>query len=237
MQFRTAAGGLEVGSVSINAQGVGSNSSYWPYGALNAGNSGQSPFNEGTISMAQAQLDASGTFLRIPDPGDGVAFDYVFGTANGVFAVDTQNGAILGLPKAATKDFDPLVAGTYKAIYYQKTGASTGQGNVETGNASLGSATITVTNLGQVTITDAQGNAVVEATLTPVADKSYLYGSAGELQDPCYGIFTFRVTTASTQQDVFVTFMNKAMLFSSFSANLPWSAGGTYNYLYGVGLK
>jgi len=237
MQFRTAAGGLEVGSVSINASGIGTNSSYWPYGALNAGNSGQSPFNEGSINMTQAQPDASGTFLRIPDPGNGAAYDYVFGTANGVFAVDTQNGAILGLPKAATKDFDPSVAGTYKAIYYLKVNATTGQGNVETGTASLGNATITVSNLGQVTVTDAQGNAVVEATLTPVADKTYLYGTSGELQDPCYGIFTFRVTTASTQQDVFVTFMNKAMLFSSFSASAPWTSGGTYNYLYGVGLK
>src|SRR6201999_4651596 len=33
MQFRTAAGGLEVGSVSINSSAIGSNSSYWPYGA------------------------------------------------------------------------------------------------------------------------------------------------------------------------------------------------------------
>lgn len=70
-----------------------------------------------------------------------------------------------------------------------------------------------------------------------MADTSYLYGSAGELQDPCYGVFTFRVTTASSQQDVFVTFMDRAMLFSSFKANLPWSSGGTYDYLYGVAVR
>ncbi len=46
--------------------------------------------------------------------------DYIFGTPNGVFAVDTPNGAILGLKKAASKAFDPTFAGTYKAIYYQK---------------------------------------------------------------------------------------------------------------------
>jgi hypothetical protein len=232
MQFRTAAGGLEVGSANISAQGVGSNSSYWPYGALNQ--SGSS-FNTGTIDITPAQLDSSGTFLKIPDQGG--SYDYVFGTANGVFAVDTASGAILGLKKASSKDFDSSFAGTYKAIYYQKTGASTGMGNIETGNASLGNATLVVTGLGNVTVSDAQGNTIVQAVLTPVADTTYLYGSAGQLQDPCYGVFTFRVTTGSSQQDVFVTFMDRAMLFSSFKANLPWSSGGTYDYLYGVAVK
>jgi hypothetical protein len=231
MQFRTAAGGLNVGSVSINAQGAGTTSTYWPYGALTQ--SGGS-FNTGAINVAQAQEDPSGTFLKMPDSG---GYDYVFGTANGIFAVDTGAGAILGLQKAASKNFDPSVAGSYKAIYYQKTGASTGAGNVETGTPSLDNAVITVSSGGQVTVVDTQGNRLVQATLTPVADASYLYGSAGELQDPCWGLFTFRVTTASSQQDVFVTFMGNAMLFSSFQANLPWSSGGTYNYFYGVGLK
>ncbi|MGB7584473.1 MAG: hypothetical protein WBM11_06480 [Terriglobales bacterium] len=231
MQFRTAAGGLNVGSVNINAQGVGSTSTYWPYGAHTQSGG---TFNTGTINVAQAQEDPSGTFLKMPDSG---GYDYVFGTANGIFAVDTGSGAILGLLKAASKNFDPTFVGTYKAIYYQKTGASTGAGNVETGTPSLDNAVITVTSGGQVTITDTQGNKIVQAGLTPVADAPYLYGSAGELQDPCYGVFTFRVTTASSQQDVFVTFMGNALLFSSFQANLPWTSGGTYNYFYGVGLK
>lgn len=236
MQFRTASGGLEVGSIAISAQGVGSNSSYWPYGALNPGNEGGSPFHNGTIDMTQAQLDSSGTFLKIPDQG-GSSSDYIFGAANGIFAVDTGNGAILGLKKAASKDFDPAFAGTYGAIFYQKTGASTGTGNVETGTATLAHATLVVTASGHVTVTNSQGNAVVQGTLTPVADTAYLYGSAGELQDPCYGVFTFRVSTGNSQQDVFVSFMEKAILFASFSANVPWASGGTYNYLYGVGLK
>jgi hypothetical protein len=232
MQFRTAAGGLEVGSVTIDAQGMGENSSYWPYGALNQD---ASTFHSGSIDTAQAQSDSSGTFLKIPD-GNGV-FDYVFGTGNGVFAVDTPNGAILGLQKATSKNFDPTFAGTYKAIYYEKIGASTGAGNVETGTPSLSNATLVVNSSGQVTVSDGQGNTLIQATLTPVADTSYLYGSSGELEDPCYGVFTFRVTTASSQQDVFVTFLDRAMLFASFKANLPWSSGGNYDYLYGVGLK
>lgn len=235
MQFRTSSGGLDVGSVSITSQGMGTTSSYWAYGALNQGNSG-GPFNSSTIELSGAQLDPSGTFLTIPDPGD-AGYDYVFGTANGIFAVDTHNGAILGLKKAAAKDFVPSFAGSYTAIYYEKTGASTNNGDIETGTASLGNATVAVTSGGQVTISDAQGATMAQATLTPVADVPYLFGTSGELQDPCYGLFTFRVTTGNSQQDVFVTFMDKAMLFSSFSANLPWSSGGTYNYFYGVALK
>jgi hypothetical protein len=235
MQFRTSSGGLEVGSVTINAQGLGSNSSYWPFGSFNQGNQSGSPFNSGTIDLTQAKPDPSGTFLTVTEQGSGV--DYIFGTENGVFAVDSPNGAILGLKKAASKDFDPSFAGSYKAIYYQKTGASTGMNNVESGNASLGNATLVVTAGGQVTVSDPQGNTIVQATLTPVADVPYLYGSAGELQDPCYGLFTFRVTTAGIQQDVFVTFTDKSMLFASFSASLALGQAGTYDYLYGVALK
>jgi len=76
----------------------------------------------------------------------------------------------------------------------------------------------------------------VQATLTPVADTDYLYGPE-ELQDPCDGLFTFRLTTATSQRDVFVTFMDRAILFSSFKGTLPWSYTNTYDYLYGVGLK
>jgi hypothetical protein len=230
MQFRTASGGVDVGSVNITSQGAANTSSYWPYGAL----AQSSTFNSSSFNVAQAQEDPSGTFLKMSDNGSS---DYIFGTANGIFAVDTPNGAILGLLKAASKNFDPTFAGTYKAIYYQKTGASTGAGNVETGTPSLDNAVITVNSGARMTIVDTQGNTIVQATLTPVADASYLYGSNGELQDPCWGVFTFRVTTASSQQDVFVTFMGNAMLFSSFQAKLPWTSGGTYNYFYGVGLK
>jgi hypothetical protein len=237
MQFRTAAGGVEVGSISVNAQGVGANTSFWPYGAYNGGNQGQSPYNSGTIDLSQAQLDSSGTFLKLPEPNNPSVSDYVFGTANGIFAVDTQNGAILGLKKAASAAFDPTVAGTYKAIYYQKTGASTGQGNVESGTASLANATLVVTSGGDVKVDDAQGNLVVQGTLAAIANTPYLYlPDLSELQDPCYGVFTFRITTPNlTQQDVFVALMGQSMLFASFTANLAQQ--GTYSYFYGVGLK
>ena len=107
----------------------------------------------------------------MPDNNGNGSFDYVFGTGNGIFAVDTPQGAIMGLKQAASKNFDPTFAGTYKAIFYQKTGASTGIGNVEVGTPGLGSATMTITSDGRVTVQDAQGNILVPQTpLVPIAD-------------------------------------------------------------------
>jgi hypothetical protein len=140
------------------------------------------------------------------------------------------------MAKAASKDFDPFFAGTYKAIYYQKTGAQAGQGNVETGTPGLGNATLIISAEGQITVKDTRGGMLVQATLTPIADTPYLYGT-NELQDPCFGLFTLRVTTNTSQQDVFVSFMDRAILFSSFKGTLPWSHSNTYDYLYGVGIK
>jgi hypothetical protein len=234
MQFRTAAGGLEVGSVNISAAGDVTPNSYWPYGAMN--NAGGA-FSVGqTFDHTLLQNDPSGTFMKLSD-GQG-SFDYIFGTPNGVFAVDTNNGAILGLQKAASKNFDPTFAGSYKAIYYQKTGANTGFGNVETGTSSLGKATMVITPSGGVTVQDAQNHTLVQATLIPVADAPYLYdGTPNTLHDPCFGLFTFRLTSGGVQQDVFVTFMDRSILFSSFSTAVPTAPGNTYDYLYGVGLK
>jgi hypothetical protein len=230
MQFRTTSGGIEVGSISLDEQANVSLTSYWRYGATGQGN----PFHVGGFAESSFHADPSGTFLTLSE-GNG-ASDYVFGTPNGIFAVDNSNGTILGLKKAATKNFDPTFAGTYKAIYYQKTGAQTGQGNVETGTPALGTATMVIDASANITVTDSVGKVLVQAMLTPVADTDYLYGPE-ELQDPCDGLFTFRLTTATSQRDVFVTFMDRAILFSSFKGTLPWSYTNTYDYLYGVGLK
>src|SRR5450755_2000238 len=107
MQFRTSSGGLEVGSVIMDAQGNVNNDSYWPYGA----SSGRPAFHSKTFSASTFTPDPSGAFMTSPDGNGG--FDYVFGTPNGVFVVDSSNGAIIGLKKAASKNFDPSVAGTY----------------------------------------------------------------------------------------------------------------------------
>jgi hypothetical protein len=231
MQFRTASGGVEVGSALVSGAGLVQNSSYWPYGAM----SGGSAFNNGQVSANSFIADSSGTFLRLPD---GVGeYDYLFGTPNGVFAVDTPNGAILGFAQATAKEFAPANAGTYHAIFYSKTGAHTGMGNVETGTAGNAQGTVTVTAGGGITITDAGSTVLASGTLVPLADSAYLYGTPGQLADPCNGMFTVRTGTVSTQQDVFVTFLGQAVLFSSFKTALPMNGGNAYDYFYGAALK
>ena len=142
IQFRTAAGGLEVGSVSI-AGTSGTNSSYWPYGHFSQGSGGT--FNSGALDFSQMKEASSGNYIYGPDGGGGTGDDYIFGTASGFFIVDTPNGSIIGLPKAASSAFDPSVAGTYNGVFYSKVNAQTGAGNVETGTASTSQATIVVT--------------------------------------------------------------------------------------------
>lgn len=231
MQFRTRAGGVQIGSINIDSQGIASTTTFWPSGLYFQGGTA---FGSGTMDLRAAASDSSNDFLKLVDPGDASLYDYVFGTANGIFAVDSPNGAILGLKKATSKNFDPSFAGTYRAISYQKDGASTGANNSELGTPSMGAATITVSSAGVFTVTDEQGNTPTTGTLTPIADASYLYGT-GKLQDPCYGLFTYRITSSTTQQDVFVTFVGRAMLFSSFTGSTVQS--GLYDYVYGAGLK
>lgn len=62
---------------------------------------------------------------------------------------------------------------------------------------------------------------------------------AGKLTDPCPGLFTYRVTHGTKQQDVFLEFLDGAMLFCSFTYDTAQTGGGTptYSYFYGVALK
>ena len=233
LQFRTNYGGTEIGTVSIDAQGDIQHAGYSPAGGLS-----QPPqyFHSGTFTSAGVHEDASGNFFTI-DETDGSS-DVVFGTQNGLWAVDAQFGAILGLPKAASKNFDPSVAGTYNAIYYEKPNAQMGPNNIESGTAQEGKASITVGTNGSVTIKDSQGNTMASGTLVPVANKAYIYdGTANTLPDGCYGLFTFQTTTASSEQDVFASFQGNAVIFGSFETALPLQQNAAYTYFYGVGLK
>jgi hypothetical protein len=234
MQFRTDFGGLDVGSANVGSSTV-QTSGYWPYGAISGG--GNVPFDQSSMPLSIFTEDSSGTFLNgtVPDGGGSVT---LFGTASGFFIVDTGNGSILGLQKAASAAFNPSNAGTYTALVYQKTGVQmNGGSNVETGTASFEKATIAITSAGKLTMTSSTGATISSGTLAPVASVSYLYGSAGELADPCWGMFTYRVTTPGSQTDLFVSFVNGAVVFSSFEAPLPWNGDlSIYNYFYGVGL-
>jgi hypothetical protein len=236
MSFRTSFGGLEIGSVSIGTSS-GTNTNYWPYGNTNSGSGGA--FGGGPMDFSGLVEDASGTYLSGTIGGAGGGTDYIFGTTGGFFIVDSPNGSIIGLPKAATPDFDPSVAGTYSGVFYEKLNANN-SGSAETGTPSTGQATIVITAAGNITVTDSNSNTIINATLTPVASSSYLYGtgSDGKLTDPCYGLFTFRAVTDTYEHDVFVTFVGNSVVFSKYSVNLPWvEETGTYTYWYGVGLK
>ena len=150
LQFRTAAGGMEMGTISIDTQGDIQHDGYWPFGVLS-----QNVFNGGSFAATSVQEDASGDFFMVDEASGN---DTAFGTQNGFFVVDMGSGTLLGLPKAAAKSFDPTVAGTYTAIFYEKAGAQTGQGNVESGTPSEGKATMTIGASGAMTITDSQSN-------------------------------------------------------------------------------
>jgi hypothetical protein len=231
LQFRTANGGTEIGTIRIDLQGNITHDGYSPFEAF-SGNA----FSGASIPATGVEEDASGDFFTITDSGG--AGNYAFGTPSGFFAVDTGNGTILSLPQAAAKSFDASVAGSYKAIYYEKADAAVGPGNVETGTPTEGVGSITVSASGVVTITDNQGKTLATGTLSAVADTSYLYdGNSSELSDPLYGMFTFRTTTASSRQDVFAQFEGNAMIFSSFETGLPIAGYAPYTYFYGVGLK
>ncbi len=232
IQFRTTTGGVELGSVSVDQSGNIQHAGYWPFGILSPG----STFNTGAFAASSVVEDASGNYFTINEVGG--SQDYVFGTANGFFAVDTGNGTILSLPPAATKDFNSSNAGTYKAIFYEKTNAQMGQNNAESGTPSEGQGTVVIGTNGSVTVTDSQNQLMASGTLAAVADTSYIYdGTANEMPDPLYGMFTFRSSTNNTQQDVFVMFEGNAVIFSSFATGLPLVQNGQYDYFYGVGLK
>lgn len=232
IQFRTSTGGIEIGTVTVDASGNITHAGFWPFGVFNPSDM----FNSGSFPASAVTEDASGDFFTITEQNS--AQDYVFGTQNGLFAVDTGSGTILSQPKASSKNFNATNGGTYKAIYYEKSDAMTGQNNQESGTPSEGQATIVVGQGGTVTITDSNNKVMATGMLAAIADTPRIYdGTANTIPDPLWGMFTFRTSTSSTQQDVFATFQVNAVIFSSFETALPINGYQPYTYFYGVGLK
>lgn len=237
-QFRTNNGGVEIGTGNIDDSG-NMGGSYYDPGAIMW--SPPAYFGAGTASGSTLVEDSSGDFFTITDQTKSETMT-VFGTQNGLFAIDGSGGAVIGLPQAAGKDFDPTVAGAYNAIYYEKQNAQM-QGQCpaacsEIGTPVEGKASVTVTSGGAVTITDSHSQVLATGTLVAIADDPNLYdGTANKLSSPCYGLFTFATTTSSLHQETFVTFESNAVIFSSFQTALPLVNNGPYTYFYGVGLK
>lgn len=243
IQFRTNNGGMELGYVNTLVDGSIQHQGYWPYGNLNGG---QAFSSVSTFDAANMTAAPGANALRLlTDPPDG--YSYIFRTTAGFLAVDTGNGGLVCVERTATKAFNAANAGTYNAVVYIKNNVAmdfSGGGNgVETGTPTLGKGTVTITADGHVTVVSENNVTLANnSLLVPIEDSpAYYDNTAGTLQDPCHGMFTFQLTSGAVVQDVFVTFLDRAMLMSSYSADPGGVGSGTlskpYSYFNGVALK
>lgn len=239
MQFRTNSGGIEVGHVTADIDGNISPNGYWPFGALD-GRAIDKVFSTGVLPTTGVvpNADNSALILSMTDGGM-TETNYVFATTGGFLAVDTPNGAIVCMQARTSGDFDAAtMAGRYQAILYQKNGCHTGMGNVETSTSQdIVKGTVTFSATGTVTVIGENGVAIVtDAPLTKFADRADLHGP-GKVESACNGFFTFTTTDSGVTRDVFVAFMDRSILLSSFVAHPGGMGSGTYDYFYGMGLK
>ena len=238
MQFRTNNGGLEIGSIKIDGSGNLYHEGYWPYGAFSSGgpNPGRS-FGSDSFPASAITQGTDGTNLKITDSG---GVNYCFGTPNGFFAVDTGNGALIALPKAASSAFSASWAGTYRVITFSRKGAqgTPPGGGSEGGVAALGAATMTIDASANITVVDG-GGTVASGVLIPVSAAAAGLVGAGKLSDPCNGFFTFHNALNKANQDVYIAFLPGALLFSTFTGHLASTPGNgtSYDYMYGIGLQ
>ncbi|MGA2890695.1 MAG: Ig-like domain-containing protein [Terracidiphilus sp.] len=241
LEFGTTGGGVSISSLAIDNSGIITGTQFQPFNKLGSNNLGFNAwsFQLPTISPAPYML------LPAPAPPAGTGNNYIFGAPNGMFLDDSEIGSMIGLPKAATKDFDSSWAKTYTLTYYQKTNAYGPDGNsLEVGDVSWGVATLKLDSSGNLTLKDSNGNSMASGLLIPVADTAALYdgttttgpGSPGELGDPCFGLFTFTATIGGQTQNVYAAFTGGTVLLSSFATATTFNPGDNYDYFYGVGL-
>ena len=233
MQFRTNSGGMELGHISCDASGNIAQTGYWPFGASQ---SSPDTFNNGDMPITGVVPNADHSALTLTmDEGHGPETNYIFATPAGFLAVDTPNGAIVCVQGRSSSAFDAAsMAGTYKAILYSKEGCSTMTGNVEHSTSqSVDTGTLVISSAGHITVRDAGGTTLVDdKVLTPLADRADIVGTH-KLEDPCAGTFSFTLTDGGGTRDVFLSFLNDAVLIASYTAHAP----NDYDYFYGVGLR
>jgi len=252
LEFRTKGGGVGISAIAIDASSNFSGTEYMPFNILGSSQNGTP--NSGFNLLPSFSLAADTTspspnylFLQLPEPPASSGKNYIFGASNGMFLVDSEDGSMIGLPQAASKDFDQSWANTYQLTYYQKTNAYGPDGNSpEAGNVAWGVATLKLDGVGNLILTDSQGDTVLSGLLTPVKDTASLYDGTttggpfteGELGNPCYGLFTFTTVDASSGQteQVFAAFTGGTVLLSSFSTATSYNPGDDYSYFYGVGM-
>ncbi len=238
MQFRTNGGGVELGYLSMAPAGITAGG-FWPYGGRPGEVSQDPPLEPGflpddLLPAADIVQGSDSTHLTISYMDSGVLqTSYLFRTTGGFFAIDTPNGGLVCVRAADDKDYDPAVAGDYRSMIYRKVDAVTDMSNVETGTQSIGSYTITLDAAALVVVTDGVTE-IARGTLVPVEDSPHIYGT-NKLSDPCHGAFTFRQVSGTVTIDVFVMFIEDALLISSFRSDT--NEPGEYDYFYGVGLR
>jgi hypothetical protein len=254
LQFRTTDGGFEFGDITIEAGGLATANSYWPYGNRIEGGG-----EEGSIDFRdpdQLAVGEGGTFLELtlletPDGTDPVtSLNYIFKTpTDGILVIDTPQGSMLIVEAQAGKDFQPSWAGTYNAVYYEGNGDETSVDSA--GSVSRAAIHVSAEGSLRVTVTDpatGQTTTVLEdQPLTPVAD-----ARGGFLRlDPEFASYTwdnhgaFYWQDAESKQELFLVFLEDAVLFASVAVTgenaesieygLPRVTA--YEYLYGAGLK
>ena len=218
MQFRTSSGGMEVGCVQQNSDGGVDIESYWPFGALND----QGAAFHITQQSATALIDdPSGYFLTLMDPNGGSS-SYLFTTPSGISAIDNPNGNMIIFEQPATADFDASWAGKYTALLYDKSNAGRGGTapdggtQAEEGTPTIDSYDVGVSSSGDITVQKSGGANMLTGKLASSSD--VLVGT-GMFNAPCNGLFTFSFIDQGQPRDVFMAFIDRALLIASFRPN------------------
>jgi hypothetical protein len=231
MQFRTNSGGMQVGCVTLDFPTSITMDEYWPFGALN--DQGLAYRHE-QAPIAGIEEDPSGYFLRAAQPEGG--YSYVFQTPSGIAAIDNPNGNMIIFQQPDSAAFDATWAGEYTSLIYRKDDA--GRGGTapdggpapETGVPSIDKHSVTVGGDGSFVLADSAGAVTVSGSLAPAAE--ILIGP-NMLTGPCNGLFGFSALETGQAREVFVAFIDRAMLIASFRPN----DDGSYGYFYGAGLR
>jgi hypothetical protein len=231
MQFRTNSGGMQVGCVSIEFPSSITMDEYWPFGALN--NQGLAYRHE-QAPIAGVEEDPSGYFLKAAQTEGG--YSYVFQTPSGIAAIDNPNGNMIIFQQPETPAFDAAWAGEYTSLIYRKDDAGRGGTapdggpEAEVGTASIDKRNISIGQDGSLVLADGAGSVIVSGTLA-AADEILI--GPDMLTGPCNGLFGLSALENGQTREVFVAFIDRAVLVSSFRPN----DDGSYGYFYGAGLR
>ncbi|HEY1256961.1 MAG TPA: Ig-like domain-containing protein, partial [Terracidiphilus sp.] len=243
-EFRTKGGGVGIAPIAIDSNSNFSGTEFMPFNLLGSNNSGFNLLSGFQLSAVATSPSPDYLFVQLPEPPANSGKNYIFGAPNGMFLVDSEDGSMIGLPKASSKDFDSSWANTYTFTYYEKSNAYGPDGNSqEAGDISGGVGTLTLDSSGNLSLNDGSGNTMATGQLSAVADTASLYdgtttggpATVGELGDPAWGVFTFTDASSGQPQQVFAAFAGTTVLLSSFKTAASFNPGDNYDYFYGVG--